>query len=123
MSLSGQISTLGFTHEQETPARKGHNVLTVTPQEVEGILRATRGGFFTVVFVKRTTGELRTMHATLNLKSALKGGDAKYDAKDKGLLIVRDMDATREGVAPIRSIPWGNVTQIHAHGNVYHVKA
>lgn len=100
-------------------------MLTVTPEEVESILRATRGGFFTVVFVKRTTGDVRTMHATLNYKNALKGGDSAYDHKEKGLLVVRDMDATRANgnVDAIRSIPWGNVTQIHAHGNVYHVKA
>lgn len=96
-------------------------MLTVTPQEVESILRATRGGFFTVTFTKRKTGELRTMHATLNLKSALKGGEAKYDAKAKGLLIVRDMDATREGIAPIRSIPWDAVLTINANGNKYRV--
>ncbi len=95
-------------------------MLTVlTPNEVEKVLRDTRGGFFTVTFTKRTTGELRTMHATLNLKSALKGGEAKYDAKAKSLLIVRDMDATRNGDAPIRSIPWDAVHEIHANGNVY----
>lgn len=100
-------------------------MLTVTPEEVENILRDTRGGFFTVVFIKRGDGSVRTMHATLNLKSALKGGEAKYDHKSKGLLVVRDMDATRANgnVDAIRSIPWDNVTQIHAHGNVYHVKA
>ena len=95
-------------------------MLTVSPEEVEKILRDTRGGFFTVVFTKRGDGSLRTMHATLNLKSALKGGEAKYDAKAKSLLVVRDMDATRKGDEnPIRSIPWDAVHQINANGNVY----
>ena len=96
-------------------------MLTVTPQEVESILRATRGGFFTVVFTKRTTGELRTMHATLNYKGALKGGDSAYDHASKKLLVVRDMDATRANgnVDAIRSIPWDAVHQINANGNVY----
>ena len=95
----------------------------ITPNEVEQVLRDTRGGFFTVVFTKRKTGDLRSMRATLNLKNALKGGEAKYDAKAKSLLIVRDMDATREGIAPIRSIPWDAVHEIRANGNVYVVKA
>ena len=96
-------------------------MLTVTPEEVESILRATRGGFFTVVFTKRTTGELRTMHATLNLKSALKGGDSAYDHASKKLLVVRDMDATRKGDKAIRSIPWDAVLTINANGNKYRV--
>jgi hypothetical protein len=95
---------------------------TITQDRVEELLRETRGGFFTVTFTKRTTGELRVMRATLNLKSALKGGEAKYDAKSKGLLIVRDMDATREGVAPIRSIPFSNVISIVANGETYQVE-
>ena len=97
-------------------------MLTVlTPQEVEQVLRDTRGGFFTVTFTKRTTGELRTMHATLNYKGALKGGDSAYDHKAKSLLVVRDMDATRANgnVDAIRSIPWDAVHEIHANGNVY----
>ena len=91
----------------------------VKQDEVEAILRATSGGFFTVKFIKRTTGEERVMRATLNLKSALKGGEAKYDHKAKGLLVVRDMDATRDGVAPIRSIPFDNVLEIRANGETY----
>ena len=94
-------------------------MLTVTPQEVENILRDTRGGFFTVVFTKRTTGELRTMHATLNYKGELKGGAPAYDHASKKLLVVRDMDATRKGDDAIRSIPWDAVHQINANGNVY----
>ena len=95
---------------------------TIKQDQVEDLLRDTRGGFFTVTFTKRTTGELRVMRATLNLKSALKGGGAKYDAKSKGLLIVRDMDATKEGVAPIRSIPFSNVLSIVANGETYEVE-
>lgn len=95
----------------------------ITPNEVEKVLRDTRGGFFTVVFTKRTTGEVRFMRATLNLKSALKGGEAKYDAKAKSLLIVRDMDATRNGDDnPIRSIPWDAVIEIRADKKVYVIK-
>ena len=96
----------------------------ITPNEVEKVLRDTRGGFFTVVFTKRTTGEVRFMRATLNLKSALKGGEAKYDHKSKGLLVVRDMDATRANgnVDAIRSIPWDAVIEIRADKKVYVIK-
>lgn len=99
-------------------------MITVSPQEVEDVLRSTRGGFFTVVFTKRSTGELRTMHATLNYKGALKGGTAKYDHKAKSLLVVRDMDATRANgnEDAIRSIPWDAVHQITANGQTYIVR-
>jgi len=97
---------------------------TVSQAEVESILRGTRGGFFTVTFTKRTTGELRRMRATLNYKNALKGGEAKYDHASRQLLVVRDMDATiaKDGQNPIRSIPWDAVLTIVANGETYEVK-
>lgn len=94
----------------------------ITPEEVEKVLRDTRGGFFTVIFMKRTTREMRTMRATLNYKGELKGGDPAYDHASKKLLVVRDMDATRKGDDAIRSIPWDAVYEIRANNNVYVIK-
>lgn len=92
---------------------------TLTRDKVLDTLLDTHGGFFNVVFVKRTTGETRKMLATLNIKSALKGGQAKYDHKAKNLLVVRDVAKTKEGVAPIRSIPLENVLEITTNGVSY----
>lgn len=96
----------------------------VTPAEVESILRNTLGGFFTVTFVKRGDNEVRVMRATLNYKNALKGGKAAYNHAAKKLLVVRDMDATRndDPRGPIRSIPWDAVISIVADHITYEVE-
>lgn len=54
--------------------------------------RAAQGQIFTVEFVKRTTGELRTMNCRTGVKKHLAGGEAAYDARSKGLLFVYDLD-------------------------------
>lgn len=68
--------------------------------KVEEFIRDTNGEEFLAVFVKRTTGEIRLMRASTEFSSLLKGGVAKYDAKDAGLIIVQDLDKQA-----IRSIP------------------
>lgn len=85
-------------------------------EDVRAFLNSLHGQFFTVDFVKRSTGERRTMNASLNYRSLLVGGQAKYDATVKNLVIVRD-----EGKNAIRSIPLDSLTTIRARHNVYHV--
>ena len=92
------------------------SVLTLKRSDVRDVLQGTNGKFFTVTFIKRTSGEKRKMNASLNYKGLLKGGDATYDAKSKGLLIVRD--CTKQA---IRSIPLDAVLEISANGNTYQV--
>lgn len=82
--------------------------------EVEGFLRGLNGRFFTVTFVKRTTGELRTMNATTNYKTKTVGGELSYSAKAKSLIPVWDL--TKGG---FRSIPTDAVTEIKANGETY----
>lgn len=89
---------------------------TIKRDDLRAFLTGLHGQFFTVEFIKRSTGELRTMNATLNYRSLLVGGAAKYDAKEKGLLVVRD-----EGKNAIRSIPLDSVLVIRAKGNSYEV--
>jgi len=48
--------------------------------KVHGFLRSLNGKFFTVEFIKRSTGEVRVMRATTNYESKLAGGDLGYDA-------------------------------------------
>lgn len=67
--------------------------------------------FFTVCFIKRTTGEERIMEASTNYKSLLKGGEAAYDAISKGLLVVRDREK-----GAIRSIATESILWIRANG-------
>ena len=81
---------------------------------VGDFLKSLNGKFFTVEFIKRTSGERRTMRATTNFESLLKGGEAAYNASEKNLLVVRDLDAQA-----FRSIPLDAVLVIRAKGNTY----
>ena len=90
---------------------------------VEDFLRSLNGKMFSVVFTKRTTGEVRKLLATTNYASKLKGGEASYDAKAKGLLVVLDVVASKKTPErAIRSIPLDAVSEIHANGETYLVK-
>ncbi len=50
-----------------------------------------KGRIFTVVFKKRTTGEIRVMNCRFEVKSALKGGTLRYVPREKNLMVVYDM--------------------------------
>lgn len=89
---------------------------------VYDFLTALNGKFFTVEFIKRSTGEVRVMRATTNFESHLKGGQATYDAKAKNLVVVLDLEALKATPdKAFRSIPAENVLTIKANGNVYTV--
>ena len=75
--------------------------------KVAEFIADTKGAEFTAVFIKRTTGETRKMRASTEFASLLKGGVAKYDAKDAGLLVVQDLDKQA-----IRSIPVDSLVSI-----------
>lgn len=68
----------------------------------------SNGKFFSVVFVKRTTGEIRQMTARLGVKSYLKGGVLSYDAKSLGLITAFDV-AKKD----YRSIPIENILKFN----------
>ena len=97
------------------------DTLKVSRETIAGLIDATRGTFFTVAFIKRTTGDTRVMRCTLNYTSELVGGVAKYDARERHLIVVRDLDATREGVPAIRSINLDGVLWLNANGKRYEV--
>ena len=69
---------------------------------------------FRVDFLKRTTGEMRTMVCRFGVTKHLKGGKRAYDFGDKGLLSVYDIN--KQGY---RSIPIDNITLIKSAGIVY----
>mgnify|MGYP000228680358 CR=1 FL=1 len=83
---------------------------------VDDFLRSLNGKFFTVVFTKRSTGEVRTMRATTNYQSKLAGGEAAYNFTEKKLIPVWDLE--KQG---FRSIPTDAVLTIKAKGNTYKV--
>ena len=89
-----------------------------TTKQLAGFVRKQAGGtIFSVKFIKRTTGETRDMvcrFGTVNKVKGDAGSGPAYDALDKGLLPVWDMQA--EG---FRSIPLENIIAIKIKGQVY----
>lgn len=69
---------------------------------------------FRADFLKRTTGEMRTMLCMFGVKKHLKGGKAAYHFGDKGLLSVFDINKQA-----YRSIPIDNIRLIKSAGIVY----
>jgi len=92
--------------------------ITINRDAVHTFIRNLNGKFFTVEFVKRSTGEVRIMRATTNYESKTVGGLMKYDANAKSLIPVWDMDKKA-----FRSIPTDAVLRIKALGNTYEVKS
>ena len=89
----------------------------ITKAEVLPLLQTLRGKFFTVEFIKRTTGERRVMNCTTNYESKLAGGEPAYDFNEKQLIPVWDL-----GKRAFRSIPLDSVLVIKANGIVFQVK-
>jgi hypothetical protein len=85
--------------------------ITMPRDQIHAFLRSLNGSFFSVEFIKRTTGERRVMRATTNYKSKLVGGVLKYDADEKNLIPVWDMEKKA-----FRSIPTDAVLVIRAKG-------
>ena len=91
--------------------------ITIDKALVHDFIRNLNGKFFTVEFIKRSTGEVRVMRATTNYDSKTVGGVMTYDANAKQLIPVWDMDKKA-----FRSIPTDSVRRIVALGNTYLVK-
>lgn len=72
------------------------------------------GRFFSVSFIKRTTGDLRTMQARMNVTKHLKGGVKPYSDKSKNLLTVFSVDANG-----YRSIPIDAIQSMKVKGQTY----
>jgi hypothetical protein len=96
---------------------RGNMEKTLKADEVEQFLRSLNGKFFTIEFVKRTTGEVRKMTATTNYQSKLAGGEATYDFTEKKLIPVWDL-----AKQAFRSIPLDAVLTINAKGDTYKIE-
>jgi len=73
------------------------------------------GKTFTVEFIKRTTGELRTMNCRLGVKKFLRGGKMAYSPAEKQLLTVFDMKAKS-----YRTIPVEGIQRVSVGGQTFH---
>ena len=72
------------------------------------------GKFFSVEFIKRTTGKKRLMLCRLGVKSHLKGGTKKFKDEDKNLLTVFDVNKKQ-----YRSIPLDGIISVQIHGEKF----
>lgn len=72
------------------------------------------GTIFSCKFVKRTTGEERLMVCRLGVSKGVTGAGAKFDALEKALIRVYDMQ--KDGW---RSIPLDAIIEITIRGNKY----
>ena len=92
----------------------------ITRDEVRNLIASLGNTFASVTYVSRQSGETRSMVITGNFANLLKGGESKYDATAKGLIIVRRIGnrATRGG---IRSVGIEGVKSIKVNGNLFTV--
>jgi hypothetical protein len=91
----------------------------VTPQEMSQLLMAIPhddSTIFSVVFVKRSNGELRKMTCRRGVKKFLAGGELGYNAKEKDLLPVFEIDKGQ-----YRSISCEQVQELKLHGKTYQI--
>lgn len=79
--------------------------------QVRQFVEATQGLFFSVVFKKRTTGELRRMICRTGVWKHVTGEGLAFNARDHGLIVVWSADA--QGY---RMIPAENVVSITFKG-------
>jgi len=86
----------------------------ITMKQAEAVLRNSNGKIMNVLFVKRTTGELREMVCRTGVTKHLKGGQAAYDFDAKKLISVYDMQA--EVGKGYRSIPLDAIRSINIDG-------
>lgn len=87
---------------------------TYTVEEIAAKILACDDQFFTVTFIKRTSGETRVMNCRRNVVKHLAGGELKYNMADKGLISVWDRQA--DGY---RAINIGGIVSATINGTTY----
>ena len=80
------------------------------------------GKIFTVKFITRGKGELRTMNCRLGVTIGVKGVGMSYDAAEKGLLGVYDMQAPGDDKrGGFRMVALEGVSELTIEGNKFEV--
>ena len=79
------------------------------------VIQKSKGKFFTVEFVKRTTGEVRKMNCRTGVKKGVTGIGKPFNDSDKGLVTVLDAK-----ISQFRSIPIENIIKITSQGVEWH---
>ena len=103
-----------FTDIKKMGIQPKSNKTTYTVEEIAAKILACDDQFFTVTFIKRTSGEVRTMNCRRNVVKHLAGGELKYNMADKGLISVWDRQA--DGY---RAINIGGIVSATINGTTY----
>ena len=94
------------------------NKILLTVTQAKDKILASNGKFFTVTFVKKSDGSLRTMTCTLNMQSKLVGGESTIQ---KGYQIAVVDTGIKSGYN-IRSFDVHTLTSLNINKNQYLVK-
>lgn len=81
------------------------------------LIQSTKGKFFSVCFVKRSTGLERYMNCRLGVRKHLKGGPKAYNDASHNLVTVFDLKKME-----YRAIPLDAVTWLKINGKEHHVQ-
>lgn len=76
--------------QQPEPDSPRSNIEYITPDQAVELIFSAGNALFDVVFVKKD-GSLRRMNARRGVKKHLRGGELKYDPREKGLITVFDV--------------------------------
>ncbi len=100
--------------------RKEIEVSTINTNELRSMF--AEGKFATVNFTKKSTGTARTLNGKLSVRSALRGGEASYDAESRGQLRVCDVNLRDENgkrYSGFRAVTAQNVNWVTSRGIKY----
>jgi len=89
---------------------------SLTKQQAEDMIKASKGKIFTVTFIKKD-GSIRVMNARLGVKAYLQGGSLPYNPEEKGLLPLFDIQIKSYRVINLRTI-----TELTIGKKTYEVK-
>lgn len=93
-----------------------NKVVRLTKEQAQALLEANDGTFFSVEFIKRTTGERRKMLCRTGVPGK-NGGVPAYNFHEKGLLCVYDVR-----LKAFRAIPFEGVEKLQIKGRGFVVK-
>lgn len=87
----------------------------VTRQQAVKMIRESKGKIMTVLFAKRTTGELRSMNCRTGVVKHLKGGVSTHTPAHK---LINVYDLKSQGY---RSIAEEGIVQVQLDGEIFKV--
>lgn len=93
---------------------------TISRQEAIDLMTECHN-FFTVTFVKRTTGELRTMNCRTGVKKYVTGVGMKYNPREKNLLPVWERRSDGEGAENYRNVNLNDLVTLVINKQHYEV--